>query len=89
MIAGWPRGDDLPVLFQLEERSVMKIKDRKRIHLSRETLMQLESRQLADALGLGPTAVTVCRTACVQSCMASCVCGGTARCTVTNCTTCC
>ena len=67
----------------------MKSTRLKKIRLSRETLIKLDPEHLAGVAGAGPTGVTVCITACVGSCIASCACGGTARCTATNCSGCC
>ena len=55
----------------------------RKIRLSRETLRQLDPSQLTEPQGGATLSV------CNGSCMASCVCGGTLRCTNTNCSGCC
>ena len=56
----------------------------RKIHLSRETLRQLDQEQLTGPIG-GVDTLTICR----GSCMASCVCGGSVNCTKSNCSTAC
>ncbi|HEY0511048.1 MAG TPA: hypothetical protein VGH73_04035 [Thermoanaerobaculia bacterium] len=55
----------------------------RKIRLHRETLRQLDPEQLTAPIG-GAT-ISVCH----GSCIASCVCGGSLRCTASNCSSAC